>query len=971
MEFEIKYSYVTDAAALGQIANELSAASIIGLDTETEGFDPYRGRVRLLSLNIDGKVYVIDLFQTGTLSPLDAAMRECKGIYVLQNAKFDQKWLWHHYKIKLNFVFDTMRASYVIYNGLDKKHDLYSLYDRELDLDPIAQDLGGSNWSGPLSKEQLDYAAEDVILLPLLRTVLRNRLIKGGLADVGFLEMQVVYPEARMELAGFRLDSKMWLEVAEANRQREYQLRLELLRELPTPGKQGWLFSVDSLESPLGPPFLGARELEQTGDKEDPEDDDTLIAQLFRERKKGKGSKSFFNIESNKQVLEALQAKDLRQDGKLINSTSEIVLASYASEHAVVRKLLKHREYATRLKMFGPDYLKFVHPITGRIHGSLFAFTGAGRYAMRHPNLMQLPRSKDVRACFRPKPGKKLVIADLSQVELRMMAQLSGDTALISAYQAGRDIHKQTAEDVTGIKLSTVSEERAAELRQLAKAINFGFIYGLGAAKFVLYAQASYGVTISLKEAERIRTKYFEIYSGVKKWQEYQLNVIKPTGEVRTLSGRRRFLDPAFNHNNFMNCLDAETEALTQRGWVRGFDLMSDDILLTKNKDTGVLEWQALTGLRFFPEFEGELVEFRTRNFSAVSTLNHRWLVTNKATGTSEVRVSESLSTNGDHRIHRTGTYIGVTSSAFTDDFVELLGWFLTDGTYAAEGRVKLCQSERGNPELVKTIDALLNRIDPKAGRYYYGEKSQFLVTWRLTKAISDKLHLLAPDRVLTSEILLNLTGQQAKLLVDTMLLGDGSGGSGEKRVLHCGTQHKANQFQALCVLAGIATSSHERDMSGYSPKSTKMLNIPKMNTIWNVTLLERDKVQIQRQHKKVYKSKQPVWCPMVPNTFFVARREGQVFITGNTPDQGSCADGLKLALCLLQNKLDTKYAGRAEFVLSVHDEIIIEADDDADMLPELLKDLEQCMVEGTAKYVNVVPVKAEGGYGKSWADKK
>lgn len=565
---KLNYRYVTAADELGSIANQIAAAKVIGADTETLGFDPYTGKVRLLSLNIDGNCYVIDLFQTKTIHPLDTALNRTEAVLVLQNAKFDQKWLWHHYKIKFNKLFDTMRASYLIYNGLStaKKHDLWSLYDRELDLDPSTPDLGGSDWSGSLSKEQLDYAAEDITLLPRLREILRKKLIELGMSRIGLIEMQAVYAEARMELAGFRLDAKMWLEQAEETAKREYALRLELLHELPSPSRQGDLFSKDKLEVP----FLGLREgweakkyhhptqpYPEDAGEELPEDDDTFYAQLFRDYKKTKFKKTredYFNIESSAQILAALRRMELRDEtGRLIPSTSELVLAGFAKDHLVVRKLLKHREYATRLKMFGADYLKFIHPITGRIHGSLFAFTGAGRYSMTKPNLLQLPRDKAYRSCFRPKSGRKLVLADFSQIELRGMAQLTRDPALIAAYAEGRDVHKQTAAAVTGIDLNTVSAARLKELRQLAKAVNFGLIYSLGAAKFVLYAQASYGVTITLKEAELIIRKYFELYKGVKKWQQDVFRYIKPRGKTSTILGRLRYLDPQFNHGSYLN----------------------------------------------------------------------------------------------------------------------------------------------------------------------------------------------------------------------------------------------------------------------------------------------------------------------------------------------------------------------------------------------------------------------------------
>lgn len=561
MRIQLNYTVIKRPEALENLANKVEGAHIVGIDLETEGFDPMRGRIRLVSLNIDGFCCVIDLFETQTFEPLCSALKQTNAIFVGQNLKFDQKWLWYHHKLRLRKIFDTMRASYIYYNGLDRRHDLYSLYDRELDCDPIVKDLGASNWSGPLTQEQYDYAAEDITMLPLLRDALRKKLIKDGLTEVGLREMAVVFPEARMELNGFRVDGKLWQEQAEEARLKEYEMRLQLLRQMPAPGKQGWLFSNEAMAQPLLDPVSFE---DDESDEEEPEDDNTTLAKIFRDRmpKKKRGKKEFFNVESNKHVLASLQKLDLRDDeGKLISSTSEIVLAGFASRYPIIKDLLAHREWATRLKMFGNEYLKFINPVTGRIHGNLFAFTGAGRYAMRSPNLLQLPRSKTVRKCFKPLPKKKLIIADLSQAELRIMAQLSKDHELIQAYANGVDIHTQTAEMLTGLNLATLSESERKAKRQLAKAVNFGLIYGLGAAKFVLYARASYGVTVSLKEAEEIIRKFFAFYKGIKKWQQQVQQHLKPTGEVWTLGKRRRFLDPVKDHNAYYNTPDQGTGA--------------------------------------------------------------------------------------------------------------------------------------------------------------------------------------------------------------------------------------------------------------------------------------------------------------------------------------------------------------------------------------------------------------------------
>src|SRR5574341_8625 len=156
----------------------------------------------------------------------------------------------------------------------------------------------------------------------------------------------------------------------------------------------------------------------------------------------------------------------------------------------------------------------------------------------------------------------------------------------------------------------------------------------------------------------------------------------------------------SFERTKDWNCLDDETEALTQRGWVNGFDLRDGDVFLTKNAATGALEWQPGTVSKFY-DYDQPLIEFKTKSFHAVSTRNHRWLCRSRTLdgrGHDTCKLTEEL-TADNHLIHRTGAYEGPEVQVHSDEFVELVGWFLTDGT-APKGwtQVVLYQSERAKP---------------------------------------------------------------------------------------------------------------------------------------------------------------------------------------------------------------------------------------------------------------------------------
>lgn len=235
------------------------------------------------------------------------------------------------------------------------------------------------------------------------------------------------------------------------------------------------------------------------------------------------------NWDSPKQVLEAL-----RRAGLSLYDTREESLAAHR-DHPLVSALLAYREHKKRLSTYGGSWLEYLHPTTGRIHPSWRQIGAAsGRMACSSPNLQQVPREAAYRACFRAPEGRVLLKADYSQIELRLAAQIAGEKRMIEAFQRGEDLHTLTARLVTG------KAEPSREDRQLAKALNFGLLYGMGAEGLRTYARSGYGVELSPQEAARLRERFFQSYPGLKAWHRSQP---EGTTEVRTLTGRRRLTD--------------------------------------------------------------------------------------------------------------------------------------------------------------------------------------------------------------------------------------------------------------------------------------------------------------------------------------------------------------------------------------------------------------------------------------------
>lgn len=617
-----------------------------------------------------------------------------------------------------------------------------------------------------------------------------------------------------------------------------------------------------------------------------------------------------------------------------------------------------------------------------------------GRMSSKNPNLQNIPSpdrdpvlGKMSRDIFIAPPGYMLVEADYSQLELRIAAMLSQDPVMIEMFLSGHDFHERTAQLVAPVAWNVtdwdaLTPELKKQYRRAAKSMNFQVNYDLepafklgktlgiptrDAEKFVALV---FGKFRKLKQTIDNTVAAARKHGGVFVYLDGQPANWRPLpmiGESGADESRGRLRNAS---NAAWNCLDDETEALTRRGWVRGFELTMQDELLTKNPATGVLEWQLPTDLKLWPDYVGDLYEFRSASFHAVTTPDHRWLTFNKSLRANVVRTSATISKHGDDRIHRTGLWSN--TATYGNDFVELAGWFLTDGyikqTRRVTGRkglrgpqpkpgraVGLCQSARANPQKVARIDALLQRERPIATRRVVQRDQLVHWDWR-----EQDLVRLFPTRELTHEFVASLDGAQAQLLLDTMIDGDGSR-SGGKLVFITRSEATADAFQALCVAAGKASSLKWRDMSKYKPKSRHLRNVPRMTGVWAVTVLKRDKAQVMWHHWRSYRAKASVWCPIVPNTFFVVRRSGHVFITGNTPVQGTAAHYATRSLDPIQQRFDDEGLD-ATVVLTVHDSIMAKVRDD--QVAESIAIMGQVM---SGWYSGGVPLKVDFKYGRSW----
>ena len=216
----------------------------------------------------------------------------------------------------------------------------------------------------------------------------------------------------------------------------------------------------------------------------------------------------------------------------MVEDTADETIA--AVEHPLANLLRRYRLAQKHGTTYGTDWLAHV-TADGRVYPSWRQIGAAsGRMTCSEPNMQQLPRG-EYRRCVVAPAGRVLVKADYSQIELRIAAKISGDKALLEAYQRGEDLHTRTARNVLGI------EEVTKQHRQLAKALNFGLLYGMGARGFRQYAKSQYGLNLTEDEARRYRDAFFQSYPGLASWHR-RVRSCRAT-ETRTLAGRRRLLE--------------------------------------------------------------------------------------------------------------------------------------------------------------------------------------------------------------------------------------------------------------------------------------------------------------------------------------------------------------------------------------------------------------------------------------------
>ena len=516
-----QYETVFDETRFNEWVALLEKAELFAFDTETTSLNYMDAELVGVSFCIEpGKAAYVpvahdypdapnQLSRDMVLNALKPILESHDSIKVGQHIKYDKNVL-ANYDITLNGIgFDTMLESYVL-NSTAQRHDMDSLALAYLGHKTIHFEEIAGKGAKQLTFNQIPleeagpYAAEDADITLRLHQAIWEKL--SGIDELKRLLIDIEVPLAcvlsRMEQQGVLIDSQKL-------RQQSQDLA-------------------------------------------------TRIAELEKEVHEEAGEP--FNLGSTKQLqhilFEKMSLPVIKKTPKGAPSTSEDVLQELALEYPLPQKIMEYRGL-TKLKNTYTDKLpKMINHRTGRVHTSYHqAVTATGRLSSTDPNLQNIPirneEGRRVRQAFVPREGNKIVAADYSQIELRIMAHLSGDKGLLDAFAHGKDIHKATAAEVFSVPLDDVTTEQ----RRSAKAINFGLIYGMSA--FGLSKQ----LNIPRNEAQKYMDLYFERYPGVLEYMDSTRESAKEKGYVETVFGRRLYL-PDIKASNGARRKGAERAAI-------------------------------------------------------------------------------------------------------------------------------------------------------------------------------------------------------------------------------------------------------------------------------------------------------------------------------------------------------------------------------------------------------------------------
>jgi DNA polymerase-1 len=490
------YNIIETLKALEEFVHQAMKLDEICFDTETTSINPLDSELVAISFSWrKGSGFLVHFPGSGeeTIEKLKILkpVFEDSGVRKIgQNMKFDIQVL-ANYGIEVKgTLFDTMIAHYLL--EPDMRHNMNLLSETYLSYSPVhiesligEKGVNQKNMRSVPVEQIKEYAVEDADVTYQLKEVFQPRLRSEGLSDLAdIIEMPLIRVLADMERVGVRLNQEDLKAISTGLREDIISLETEI-------------FTLAGTE---------------------------------------------FNISSPKQLGNILFIRLKLDDKARVTktkqfNTSEEILQRLTGRHQIINKVLEYRGLKKLLSTYVEALPQLVDKKTGRIHTSYNqAVASTGRLSSNNPNLQNIPvrdeRGREIRKAFVPGDGNLFLSADYSQIELRLMAHLSGDSNMIGDFLSGNDIHAATASKIFGVEIKDVTRE----MRSRAKTANFGIIYGI--SSFGL----SERLTIGRKEAKDLIDGYFNSYPGVKKYMDESIKKARELGYVTTMLGRRRYL---------------------------------------------------------------------------------------------------------------------------------------------------------------------------------------------------------------------------------------------------------------------------------------------------------------------------------------------------------------------------------------------------------------------------------------------
>lgn len=1009
---DIKFKFISTESELKDF-NEWVYLPKAGIDIETasesgdgalEPWDGWISTIQITDAETEATL-IIDAQEIGVEALKRSWVKELiedpTTLKIAHNAKFEIKWFMYHLDAEPEAFFDTMLASQMIAAGdVSAKHDLGSVAAvfTSIELDKGEQT---SDWSvRPLSDSQLRYAAWDAAIVPPIYVEQVKRLEADDLTRVATIEFDVIKPIARTELNGLHLDQERWSELLVEKKAKLAILHDEMLEMLQAgvdwttrnKEKHNATARPRKPEKPVNPRKAKANRGREVSTEEMLAYEKALSDYEWQLIEWGNKFAEWeampseipatLNPNSHDQIKRALY----NVTGLRLGSTQETFLTPFADKYPQIAKLIEYRGAAKSVSSYGDNFLEKAQR-DGRVHTSFKQILDTGRMSSREPNIQQIPHDEAHRRCFTAPRGRKLVIADYSQIQLRFLAEFSADPAFVGDFNSGVDLHIKGASRFLGVRVEDVDKE----MRNGAKRTNFGVVFGIQGEKL--------GRQIGKEawEAQKLIDAYFDTYRGNAAWLKKADFQARTHLFARTMAGRIQ----RFSHDgsrgqisaigrNGMNmpiqgCITGDSQILTKEFGMTPIQSVVNQGVTVWNGTNFVGATVAESGIKQLVKIHlsgrKEINVSPTHKFLVVGTTGvEKWVEAQNLRPTDRIRFSDTPGQWSSNILFPT-CVSGSTGNAgracfndFSGDLFDLgvwLGRIASDGFVSPEprGEVKLFVAEH-EKAILPFLESVTGKITPYKVRTVMKEHYNYPV-----------YHIDIYDLGLTRQLRELKERIPAYIFANSDLLrgylrgffdGDGTV-SRDGASLKFGYEHAklewVKQFQSALGMLGIRSNislngnsiglSVRKADSAIFAKTIGFLNPVKQRKLEAVTV--SDKHQAKGVGRVINVKSVEITDEFVP-MYDVVNSESHTFSLEGLVTHNSEADMMKRALYLL----DLEIRGTNVLLVNVvHDEIVLEApEEQAEWASEILT---SCMIRAGREFIKLVEVPADAIIADEW----